>query len=130
METKTAKTNLKTTQKLKSIRISLENQKKVEKFLALANKKNIGRTIKIDQALGIALDLLTEEHVKRLQDQSLSNEDRKELLRLKWAKLHGPITKDAFLGLLLSSEFQNFLSQQCSTGADRDSQSALAAHAG
>ena len=90
METKVAKTNLKTTQKLKSIRISLENQKKAERFLALANKKKIGRAIKIDQVLGIALDLLTEEHAKKLQDQSLSNEDRKEILRQKWAEPASP----------------------------------------
>lgn len=92
-ELKNAKIVLKTTQKMKSIRISLENQKKAEKFLALANKKKIGRTIKFDQALGIALDLLTEEHAKRLQDQSLSNEDRKEILRQKWAEQYGPLSK-------------------------------------
>ncbi len=67
METKIAKTNLKTTQKMKSIRISLENQKKAERFLTLANKKKIGRTVKFDQALGIALDLLTEDHAKKLR---------------------------------------------------------------
>lgn len=111
METKVAKTNLKTTQKMKSIRISLENQKKAEKFLALANKKKIGRTIKFDQVLGIALDLLTEEHVKRLQDQSLSNEDRKEILRQKWAELYGPLSKDAFTGFMMTPEYFEFLKE-------------------
>jgi hypothetical protein len=109
METKVAKTNLKTTQKMKSIRISLENQKKAEKFLALANKKKIGRTVKFDQALSIALDLLTEDHAKKLQDQSLSNEDRKEILRQKWAELYGPISKDAFTGVMLTKDFSEFL---------------------
>ncbi len=112
MEAKTAKTNSKTTQKMKSIRISMENQKKAERLLALANKKKIGRTVKIDQALGIALDLLTEEHVKKLQDQSLSNEDRKEILRQKWADQYGPISKDAFTGLMMTADFQNFLNEQ------------------
>ncbi len=109
METKVAKTNLKTTQKMKSIRISLENQKKAEKFLNLANKKKIGRTVKFDQALSIALDLLTEDHAKVLQDQSLSNEDRKEILRQKWAELYGPISKDAFTGAMLTKDFSEFL---------------------
>lgn len=109
MEIKVAKTSLKTTQKMKSIRISLENQKKAERFLVLANKKKIGRTVKIDQALSIALDLLTEEQVKRLQDQSLSNEDRKEILRQKWADLYGPISKDSFTGVMLTKEFSEFL---------------------
>src|ERR1700692_4653088 len=108
MESKTAKTSLKTTQKLKSIRISLENQKKAERFLALVNKKKVGRTVKIDQVLNIALDLLTDEHVKKLQDQSLSNEDRKELLRQKYIESRGPISRDEFTGFMMSAEFSEF----------------------
>jgi hypothetical protein len=76
MENKSAKTNLKMAQKPKSIRITLENQKKVERILATANKKKLGRKIKFDQLLSLAVDLLTEEHIKKLQDQSLSNEAR------------------------------------------------------
>lgn len=109
MENKTAKTNIKATQKLKSVRVSVECQKKVEKILALANKKKIGRTVKIDQAISIALDLLTDEHIKKLQEQSLTNEDRKELLRQKWTELYGPVSKDAFTGIMMTKEFSEFL---------------------
>jgi hypothetical protein len=62
MENKSAKTNLKVTQKLKSDRITSENQKKVEKILTIANKKKLGRKIKFDQLLSIAVDILTEAH--------------------------------------------------------------------
>jgi hypothetical protein len=109
MEIKKAKNNSATNLKLKSIRISLENQKKAEKILSSANKKKLGRKVKFDQLLSLVLDLVTEEHIKKLQDQSLTNEDRKEILRQKYSELHGPITKDAFVGVMLTKEFSEFL---------------------
>lgn len=112
MENKTAKPTIKLNQKLKSIRISLENQKKVEKILALANKKKLGRKIKIDHVLAVALDLVIEEHIRKMQDQSLSNEDRKEQLRQRYIELRGPISRDEFVGFMLTQEFFIFLAEQ------------------
>jgi hypothetical protein len=68
---------LKSNQKPKSIRINSEVQKKAERLLLSANKKKAGRKIKVDHLLSLALDLVSDEHLKKLQDQSLSNEDRK-----------------------------------------------------
>lgn len=110
MENKSSKTNSKVAQKQKSIRINPENQKKAKDILASANKKKAGRTVKIDHLLSMALDLVADEHIKKLQDQSLTHEDRKELLRQKWAELHGPISKDDFTGVTLTKEFFEFLS--------------------
>ena len=115
MENKTTKSNAKTNQKLKSIRVSLENKKRSEQLRNLANKKRFGRKVKIDQVLSLALDLVTEDHLKMLQDQSLSHEDRKELLRQKYIEERGPISKDVFTGFTLTAEFQIFLNGQTST---------------
>ena len=112
MENKIGKPNTKVNAKNKSVRISLENQKKAEKILAFANKKKIGRKIKIDHVLAIALDLVTDEHIRKMQDQSLSNEDRKEQLRQKYIEAHGPISRDEFTGFMLTREFSEFLVQQ------------------
>lgn len=109
MENKNTKTNSKVNQKMKSIRINSENQKRLEKVILLANKKKIGRKIKADQVLSLALDLVNEEHIKKMQGQSLSNEDRKELLRQKWSEIYGAITKDEFTGVMLTKEFSDFL---------------------
>lgn len=110
MENKNTKTNSKMIQKMKSIRINSENQKRLEKVILLANKKKIGRKIKVDQVLSLALDLVNEEHIKKMQGQSLSNEDKKELLRQKWSETYGAITKDEFTGVMLTKEFSDFLS--------------------
>jgi hypothetical protein len=118
MESKTTKTNTKMNQKLKSIRVSSENKKRAEHLRNLANKKRFGRKVKIDQVLSLALDLVTEDHLKMLQDQSLSHEDRKELLRQKYIEERGPISKDDFTGFTLTAEFQIFLKAQASMQMD------------
>lgn len=115
MESKISKTNLKSNQKLKSIRITSEVQKKAERLLLSANKKKAGRKIKIDQLLSLALELVTDEHIKKLQDQSLSNEDRKEQLRQRYIEIRGPITRDEFTGFMLTKEFSGFLLEQSQT---------------
>ena len=112
METKAVKSNSKMNIKNKSVRISVENQKKAEKLLGLANKKKIGRKIKLDHVLAIALDLVTEDHVRRMQDQSLSNEDRKEQLRQRYIEIRGPISRDEFTGFMLTKEFFEFVAEQ------------------
>lgn len=112
MENKTAKANTKTSAKNKSVRISIENQKKADKVLAVANKKKLGRKIKLDHILAIALDLVTEEHIRMMQDQSLSNEDRKEQLRQRYIEARGPISRDEFTGFMLTKEFFEFLAEQ------------------
>lgn len=112
MESKTVKTNSKLSSKNKSVRIGLENQKKAEKILALANKKKLGRKVKLDHVLAIALDLVTEAHIKKMQDQSLSNEDRKEQLRQRYIIARGPISRDEFTGFMLTKDFSEFLVSQ------------------
>lgn len=47
------------------------------------------------------------KYVRR--DNSLSNEDRKEILRQKYIEHRGPISKDEFTGFMMKSEFQEFL---------------------
>lgn len=115
MENKTLKANSKISTKNKSVRISSENQKKAERILALANKKKLGRKIKLDHMLTIALDLLTEDHIRKMQDQSLSNEDRKEQLRQRYIEIRGPISRDEFTGFMLTKEFSGFLTEQAQT---------------
>ena len=109
MEMKSTKSNSKETQKYKSIRISPEIQKKAEKILALINKKKLGRNVKINPLLNIALDLLTDEHFKKLQDESLTSDERKELLRQKWIELHGHVSKQEFKDIMMTKEYCDFL---------------------
>lgn len=112
MQTKNTKSAAKQVNKLKSIRVQLETQRKAERLLAVANKKRIGRKVKVDQLLNIALNLVTEQHLQSLQEQSLTNEDRKELLRQKYIETRGNISRDEFTGFMMSADFAMFLTEQ------------------
>jgi hypothetical protein len=112
MQTKTTKSATKPANKLKSIRVQLETQRKAERLLAVANKKKFGRKVKVDQLLNIALDLVTDRHLESLQERSLTNEDRKELLRQKYIETRGQISRDEFTGFMMSADFAIFLTEQ------------------
>ncbi len=118
METKNTKATSKINPKLESIRINSENQKKADKILIAANKKKGGRRIKINELLNLVFDLVSDEHIKNLQEQALSNEDRKEILRQKWAETHGPISKEEFTGVMMTQKFFEFLAEHPQTVTD------------
>ncbi len=84
MQTKITKNQPKQANKFKSVRLNLETQKKAERLLNLANRKKLGRKIKFDQLFDLALDLMTDDHIKSLQTKSLTNANRTEILRQKY----------------------------------------------
>lgn len=108
MSTKTKKTNEKSNQKWSSVRIGSETKIAVEKVLKSANNKTVGRKIKPDEILCFAINLIEADHIKRLQDSSLTNEDYKELLRQFYIETRGKISKDEFIGFLMSDDFPGF----------------------
>lgn len=91
-----------------SIRISSETKNAAEKILGLANNKKAGRKIKTDEILSFALDLIENDHIKKLQDSSLTNEDHKELMRQYYCETRGKVSKDEFIGFLMSDDFPKF----------------------
>jgi hypothetical protein len=127
MQSKVTKTTKKTALKRKSLCIHLETEKKLDRILELANKKQFGRKVKPDQLLSLALDLVQEQHIVMLQEQTLTNENRMERLRQKHIKLRGPISKDDFLGFTMTAEFQEFLKCALADGETLPSLAAVSA---
>ena len=95
--------------KWSNIRVSQESKNIANKHLKKANTKKFGRRIKIDELLQIGLNLITEDHIKALQQNSLSFEDRKENLRQVYIKEYGSISKDDFTGFMMKTEYFEFL---------------------
>jgi hypothetical protein len=87
-----------------SLRVKPETRKRVLSELAKMNKKSFGRKVRADQLLDLLLTLIKPEHIQKLQNESLSNSDRIEMKYREHVKLHGAISKDEFLGILLSKE--------------------------
>lgn len=94
MDSKATKSKNKNAAKFASVRISLESKKLASSILAKANTKKFGRKVKFDELIALAISLVTPEHIKVLQEKSMTNEDRKELLRQKYIEARGPITRD------------------------------------
>lgn len=112
MENKIQKAKGKIGVKHVSVRIRLGSKKVAVGLLAEANNKKRGRKIKLDELVELALGLVTSEHLKRLQEDSMTNEDRKEILRQKYIEMRGPISKDEFTGFMMSQDFAGFVAEQ------------------
>lgn len=87
-----------------SLRVKTETRKRFLVELAKANKKSFGRRVRADQLLNLLLTLLRPEHVQKLQEESLSNADRLEMMYREHVKRHGATSKDEFLGRLLGPD--------------------------
>ncbi|MGH1468232.1 MAG: hypothetical protein ACRBBP_05040 [Bdellovibrionales bacterium] len=100
--------------KWSNIRVSRTSKIIADKHLKKANSKNFGKRIKVDELLQIGLSLITEDHIKSLQENSLSFEDRKENLRQIYIKEYGSISKDEFTGFMMKPEYFDFLNTHTS----------------
>ncbi len=87
-----------------NLRIKRETRKRFLLEMSKINKKDFGKKVHADTLVNVLLGLLKPEHITSLQDASLSNADRLERDYRAYVVKHGPITKDAYLGLRLSGE--------------------------
>ncbi len=86
-----------------SVRVTKNGQKKLSNLLTKANKKDYGKKIKGHQLLELGLSLITDSHIKEIQEKSLSNADLIELKFRDYVKKNGKVSKDDFLGVLLKN---------------------------
>ena len=89
-----------------TIRLTQNTKKKLTQLLNKSNKKNFGKRVKADQLILLALELITDDHVKNLQENSLSNADKLEMKFKEYVRKNGSISKDDFLGKLLEDSVQ------------------------
>ncbi len=107
METLNSKKGIKVKQNSVStvaLRVKRETKRRIQVELAKVNKKPFGRTIRADALISKGLNRLTEQDILELQDASLSNADRLECRYAEYVKSNGSLSKDAFIGKLLSGE--------------------------
>ena len=75
----------------------------IRRDLAKLNKKEFGRRIRIDDYVAKAISKLTDDDRRELQEASLSNADRLELMYRQHAKSGDTqISKEQFLGRLIA----------------------------
>ncbi|MGK5086518.1 hypothetical protein WDW86_03075 [Bdellovibrionota bacterium FG-2] len=101
--TQTVPTVKKTKLKTDNLRVKRETKKKIQGELAVINRKNFGRAVTADEFVSLAITLLQPSHLEQLKDRSLSNKDRMEKRFQEYCAEHGKVSKDEFIGVLLSS---------------------------
>ena len=103
-----------------AIRVKKETKKKIQSLLLAINKKDFGRKVKSDDLIGVALNLLTKEHQTKLQESSFTNKDRLEMQFKEYQLSNGKVSKDEFIGLLLSGKIELKKDSNSSIGAGKN----------
>jgi len=85
-----------------NVRVRRETKKRILTDLATLNKKDFGRKVTVDDYVQLAISLIKPEYLEQLKEQSLSNKDRMELKYKEYCAAHGKVSKDEFIGILLS----------------------------
>ena len=88
----------------KPIRLQQATLAKLHKILEAVNKKDFGKRIRPDAVVDAALSLVGAKEIEALRGRSMSNADRLERMYRGYLTKDKSISKDAFLGLLLSGE--------------------------
>ncbi len=87
-------------------KVDLETSRLIQQMKDKANRKPYGRKVKDSEILALAVRLLTPEHIKELQEATLSERDRLQMVHEDYQKAHGKISMDQFLGKLLRGEIK------------------------
>lgn len=87
-----------------ALRIRRETKRQIECDLERINKKDLGRRIRAEDYLTLAVSLITPQHLETLQEASLTNADRLERDFRAYAAEHGAISRDEYLGRRLTGE--------------------------
>lgn len=98
-----------------AIRVRSGTKTKLDKILDAVNSKEYGKRVKSDDVISFAIGLINDAYMHSLRDQSLTNSDRLEILFQQQRKRKKELTKDEFLGLLMTGQIStlNGLSMKC-----------------
>ncbi|MFN3698345.1 MAG: hypothetical protein ACK4VO_12980 [Pseudobdellovibrio sp.] len=87
-------------------KLDLETIKLLNSIKDRANKKTFGRKVKDTEIISAALRLISSEHIKELQELTLSERDRLAMAHEEFQKANGKISLDQFIGKLLKGEIR------------------------
>lgn len=81
-----------------------ETAKLLSSLKEKANRKSYGRKVTDSELLAVGLSLVKPEHLKLLQDKTLSEQDRLKIAHEEFQKKNGKLSLDQFIGKLLRGE--------------------------
>jgi hypothetical protein len=103
------------------IRMHKDIARVIRRDLTKLNKKEFGRRISFSDYIAKAIAKISDEDRKELQEQTLSNADKLELLFRKKSKSgEGAMSKEQFLGRLLADYAQAAVDQGVSSAPAKE----------
>ena len=81
-------------------KVDLATAKLLQQIKDKVNKKSYGRKVRDSDILALGLQLIGPEHIKSLQEASLSEHDRLLMDHEEYQRINGKLTFDQFLGRL------------------------------
>lgn len=87
-------------------KIDQETSKVLNQIREKANRKDFGRKVTDTEIISAGIKLLTQEHIKSLQEQTYSERDRLNIAHEEYQRAHGKLTLDQFIGKLLKGELK------------------------
>jgi hypothetical protein len=88
----------------KNLAVHPATRDKIGRLLEEVNVKKYGRTVRADELVALAVDLLTKEHLETLRQGSLTTGDRVAMDYEKYVQENGPISKDEHLKMVISGK--------------------------
>jgi hypothetical protein len=89
-----------------SVRVKQATRDRILEAVDRLNQKELGRKVTPDDVVSLAVTLLKSEHFEEIQDTTLSHFDRLARNHQTYVKEHGEISKDEYLGKILSGEIK------------------------
>lgn len=86
--------------------VTTETAKLLAQLREKANKKNFGRPVKECEIIELALGLITQEHLRELQERTVRHKDRVRAAFAAYQRAHGKLSLDEFVAGLLSGKIQ------------------------
>ena len=87
-----------------TVRVNKPTGKLLQQAMDEANKKNFGKRVKVDKVIAKAIGKLTQQDIKEVQEDSLSNQDRLDRDYAAYVSEHGKVSRDEYLGLIMSGK--------------------------
>jgi hypothetical protein len=85
-------------------KIDLDTAKLMNQIREKSNKKPYGRKVTDTEIISAALKLLTQDHIKELQQNTYSEKDRLAMAHEDFQRTNAKISLDQFIGKLLKGE--------------------------
>ena len=104
----------KTGKDIRLIRLTADTDQKMSQLLTRINDKESGRKIRANDLINLALDLVQTEHITQIQESSLTNYDRFDMIYKNYSSKDKTLTKDQLLGQILNGDLKDGLMGQAS----------------